>query len=346
MIDIVTNDNNKDTFWIPINRYILDTFKDANNDTKPFNRYHININQIKESNVLIELSAIYDDIKIEFENSSNIYFNKDDNSAGFQKYRIVDINRPDDDVDKYNIYLKVYNTKDQNANANYMIRYYYSKINNEYEYNLDKKTRRFLNGKDDKEVNVTFTLDGIKIKKGESKTIEVANNDIYFFITSILYKSNPNSSEIINSTSMLMEHEELAKNETILAYNSNEEWNISFYNFSRKNNFKCDLQIRVNILNSKDLFNEQFLVFKDSVDLTDIKSNKATVWIIVGSVLGAIVLALIIFFIVKYVKLRKKNANLKYEMMNMAFSNNVQKNVLFEENKISKNDSDYETTFI
>ena len=145
---------------------------------------------------------------------------------------------------------------------------------------------------------------------------------------------------------MLMEHEELAKNETILAYNSNEEWNISFYNFSRKNNFKCDLQIRVNILNSKDLFNEQFLVFKDSVDLTDIKSNKATVWIIVGSVLGAIVLALIVFFIVKYVKLRKKNANLKYEMMNMAFSNNVQKNVLFEENKISKNDSDYETTFI
>ena len=343
MVDIVTNDNNKDTFWIPINRYILDTFKDANNYTKSFNRYHININQIKESNVLIELSAIYDDIIIEFENFLTISCEE---SAGFKKYRIENLNKAQ--IDHYNIYFNVTNTEDQNAkaNANYMIRYYYSTINNEYKYYFNETVEKNVTETNDKEANITLFLNRIKVKAENNKEIDFENSFIEFYIYGILYRNNQNSKEIINTTSRLIEHNELAKNETYLLYGFQEKWNLSFNNFKKDYNYNCYLQLRVNALTSKSLFDEKFLAFKANVDLTDIKKNKAKIWIIIGSILGAIVIALIVFFIVKFVKLRKKNANLKLEMLNMAFSNNVQKNVLYNENKISKNDSDYETTFI
>ena len=52
---------------LPINRYIFETFNSANNSIKEKNRYHININELKGIQVLIELSTQYDEIKIEFD---------------------------------------------------------------------------------------------------------------------------------------------------------------------------------------------------------------------------------------------------------------------------------------
>ena len=267
-------------------------------------------------------------------------------SAGFKKYRIESINKTQ--IDNYNIYFNVTNTEDKNGkvHANYMIRYYYSTKNNEYEYFFNEIVKKEFNETNDKEVNITLFLNSIKVKTGENKEINLENSIIKFFITGVLYRNNQNSKEIINTTSRLIEHNELAKNETSFFYGCQEKWELSFNNFKKEYNYNCDLQLRVNALTSKSLFEENFLAFKANVDLTDIKPNKAKIWIIIGSILGAIVFSLIVFLIVKYVKLRKKNANLKFKMISMAFSNDVQKNVLFEENKISKNDSDYETTFI
>ena len=45
-------------------------------------------------------------------------------------------------------------------------------------------------------------------------------------------------------------------------------------------------------------------------------------------------------------RLKKKNDNLKLEMKSLVFSNDIRNNVLIEENKISKNETDYESTFI
>ena len=109
----------------------MDTFIDTNNIIKSENRYHININNINESNVIIELSAEYDDIEIKFENLPNIPYEK---IGGFKKYRIEKKNKTDSD--KYNIYFNVSNTAEKKENTNFMIKYYYVTKNIEFKYFL------------------------------------------------------------------------------------------------------------------------------------------------------------------------------------------------------------------
>jgi len=45
-------------------------------------------------------------------------------------------------------------------------------------------------------------------------------------------------------------------------------------------------------------------------------------------------------------RLKKKNDNLQKEMKTLAFSNDIQNNVLIKEQQLTKKESDYETTFI
>ena len=96
------------------------------------------------------------------------------------------------------------------------------------------------------------------------------------------------------------------------------------------------------------MFNEAFLVFTAKIDLRDItlKEEKSYLWIILGPILGAIVLAIVIFFVIKYIRLQKANVNLQEEMKSMAYSNDVQKNVIAKTKKRTKTESDYDTTFI
>ena len=65
--------------------------------------------------------------------------------------------------------------------------------------------------------------------------------------------------------------------------------------------------------------------------------------IVVGGVIFIIVL---VFFVIKFFRLQKTNTNLRQEMVSMAFSNEIQKNVLTKDMQSSKNESDYESTFI
>ena len=91
------------------------------------------------------------------------------------------------------------------------------------------------------------------------------------------------------------------------------------------------------------------MVYVTQVDLTGIKSeetNKKNSWLPWGIPLIIVVAAVLVFFIIKLVKLKKKNDSLQLEMKSLAFSNDIQTNVLIKEKNISKNESDYESTFI
>ena len=96
-------------------------------------------------------------------------------------------------------------------------------------------------------------------------------------------------------------------------------------------------------------FQEEFMVYVTQVDLTGIKleeTNKKNSWLPWGIPLIIAVAAVLVFFIIKLVKLKKKNDSLQLEMKSLAFSNDIQTNVLIKEKNISKNESDYESTFI
>ena len=82
--------------------------------------------------------------------------------------------------------------------------------------------------------------------------------------------------------------------------------------------------------------------------MTDIKKEekKSYLWQILGPILAVIVLLLIAFFVIKYMRLRKANVNLEVKMKHMAYSNEIQKNVLVKDKITSQKESDYETTFI
>ena len=86
------------------------------------------------------------------------------------------------------------------------------------------------------------------------------------------------------------------------------------------------------------------------VNLTDIKKiineEESKLWYILGPILGFIILLLITFFTIKYIRLRKANINLREDLKSIAYSNEIQKNVLSKEKKTSEKDSDYESTFI
>ena len=55
---------------------------------------------------------------------------------------------------------------------------------------------------------------------------------------------------------------------------------------------------------------------------------------------------LVAFFIIKYYRLQKSNLNLKEDLKSMAYSNDIQKNVLKKEQQDSEKSGDYDSTFI
>ena len=343
LVDFIAKEYNNDTFWLPINRYIFETFNGTNNSIKEKNSYHININRIDEvSQVLIELSTQYDDIKIEFENDLN---NSLKFVSGFKKYRIWNTKKDD-----YNIFFNV--TNPEKRITNYMIRYYYTAIESEYEYFFNEKFVRKNISSNKENISISLTFDSINIKTGLSKNETVIRNGVYFLVTGTLYKNNKTSKEIINSTIGLTEHAPNFTNITTHYYNyrNPENWTLIFENIPRNNNYIYDLQLQINAIISKGLLNEELLVYKTQVDLTDIKieepkNSKTWIYIITG-IIGGILLILAIFFIIRNIRLKNRNVVLQERIKSIAFSNDIQKNVLIQNKSITKNESDYESTFI
>ena len=328
---------------MPINRYLFETFNDTNNSIKVKNRYHININLIdNHSQVLIELSAQYDDIKIEFDNDLDFSIKT---VSGFKKYRISNIKN-----DEYNIFFNVINP--EKRITNYMIRYYYTIFEEEYEYYFNEKFDRKNISSNNENISVSLTFDSINIKTGLTKNETVTRNGIYFLITGTLYKHNETIKEIINSTSNLGEHIPYYTNRTIHYYNHRkpEKWTLIFENIPRNNNYIYDLQLKVNAILSKSLLNEELLVYKTEVNLTDIElkeTKKSKIWIyIVFGIIGGICLILAVFFIIRNIRLKNRNVNLQNEIKSIEFSNDIQKDILIQSKIISESENDYQTTFI
>ena len=99
---------------------------------------------------------------------------------------------------------------------------------------------------------------------------------------------------------------------------------------------------------SNEFSKEEYMAFAIKADLTDIKKRdlKWLAWAIPVIVVGVVLIIALVFLIIKFLKLKKNNDNLQQDMVYLAFSNDVQKNVLTREMQMSKNESDFESTFI
>ena len=339
LIDVVANEyDDNNTFRLPMNRYIFETFNGINNTVRAQNKYHININRIGyHSQAFVELSTQYEEIKIKFESEEELNITLY-NVSGFKKYRI-------NNTEHHNIYFTVLNP--EKKIANYMIRYFYTEHDKEYEYYFNEKydLNKTLS---EKYANISLAFKGIKIITGEERNKIVNDTEIYFLITGILYKKqNNNMDECINTTSKITNYIKYYTNNTRYNYsNVSKNWYLKFDNIPRNNNFVYDLQLQINAILSKSILNEEFLIYNVTIDLTDIEiKNKDLTYILIG-VIGGILILIVLFFMIKYIRLRKKNTNLRNEMKSLVFSNDVQNNVINKEKAISKKEKDYETTFI
>ena len=130
---------------------------------------------------------------------------------------------------------------------------------------------------------------------------------------------------------------------------NSDSYTLIIENISRKDNFIYDLQLQVSVNIKDNILNEEFLIFTFDVDLTDIKiveAEKFPLWAILVIVFGSLIIMGIVFLIIKYIRLHKKTSNLEEEVKSMAYTNQIQKNVIAKEKQYSKNYTDYDTTFI
>ena len=338
LVELITKEYNQDEYFIPINQYMLDTFDGGNNTIREENRYYLSIYQKNKDHILLEYSSGYNDIEIVFENSSNVnasfYYFK-----GFKKYRVYSASND-------NVYFRIVNP--YKRNVTYMMRYFYTDITQENNFTFNLTPEIKTNILDNEKASISLTFEGIKCLVYGKPYDDT--DDIYFYIFGFLYNLGNNSEEHINTTAVLNELKPSYENQTkhFFSKENPEKWTLFYENVSRKDAIIYDLRLQINVIIEDNIFDEEFLVFTTKVDLRDIKYEEEVdyTWIILGTVLGAVALGVIIFFVVKFIRLHRKSLILEEEMKSLAYSTDVQKNVLIKEKKSSEKDTDYETTFI
>ena len=347
LVELVSKEYSSEYYFLPINQYIMESFDGDNSLILDKKQYYMSIKQRGEDQILIELSVEYNDIELNFTNKKNstnftYLYNP---IHGFKKYRI---NNSDTD----NVLFDIINPKKRKGN--YTIRYYYTRQDDEYNYIFDSQPKREIISSNNDSVTISLSFKGIRIiYRGRDLN---PSQIITFYISGLLYKLNESSDELINTTSILKEQIPKYQNQTINNYSveNRDNFILIFKDIPRNNNYIYDLQLITNVIIHKNIFNEEFLISTMKIDLTDIKleeeekeeEEESYLWYILGPSLGVIILSLIIFLLIKYIRLKKSNDNLQTKVKNIAFTLNIQKNVLLKDKKYSKKDTDFETTFI
>ena len=329
--------DNINGFFMPQNIYFIDTFDDEEKKIREDNIYSIFNPKGDAIQPVIELSSQYNNTIIEFE-GVNICHNATENLTGFRRYTICENTNT-------TIYFKI---KSSGIKTNYMIMYYLNDIKDDYKINLDFNYEWKDDDNIEKETDITFKFSGISVIDSYEKGID-------FYIIGTLYYPNEKSSELVNSTCFLRERQQASVSEkTNSTFNNtpgnykSTEFNLIFKNVLREENFIYDLRIQMKARVSNEFSKEEYMAFAIKADLTDIKKRdlKWLAWAIPVIVVGVVLIIALVFLIIKFLKLKKNNDNLQQDMVSLAFSNDVQKNVLTREMHISKNESDFESTFI
>ena len=338
LVEIVNNEY-PEKYFMPINQYIFESFDINKTNARNVNNYIIDINDKYDSNttIFVEFSPNYQDLKLTFDDKDNIdflYFT----TGGFQKYRIKE-------NDNGMVYFNVSNPNKRN-DANYILRYYYTEetMENKYEFDNSFSLEEIDSSDDDNFVSISLKFNNIKVTRNNVELTD-ENYTITFFVNGFLYKKEENKEKLLNTSAVIKNREYLYKAKTSSIYRYDKNIILIFKNISRDDNYIYDLQFRVNVyIDDDNIFNEEFLTYNIEVDLTDIKSSKVYIWVIISA--GILIFIILIFIGFYYCrKIILRNEQLREEVLSNKYSAGIEKNVLLKEEQ-SKKDDDYEKTFI
>ena len=230
-----------------------------------------------------------------------------------------------------------------------MIRYSLFNINKTNSFNFDNNYILNDSYPNNDTVDISLTFNCIIVNSSSELLL---TKGIYFAITGSLYESEETKENGINTNYILNKNNSPYVNRTnsSYSYTNRNNWTLLFRNLPRKN-CTYNLHLQINAILRDNILNEEFLTYIIKVELTKIKPKESKdnnklflLYIIIPIVF--IISVVVLFIIIKYLKLKKKNDNLQQEMQVLKFSNDIQSNVLIKEKQISKKESDFETTFI
>ena len=298
IIEILTMSKIDGNYILPINYYLTDKY-----DSTEVKRYKIIIDEEeKYREILVEF--IPDCSRVTLGNESNSFNmeNITDNNGIAQKYRISGFS------DDFILKLKV--PKDISY-GNHIIRYYFTEKQKEFKYELNKKfTKRKVN-----DVDIIFEFNKLEIINNYNYTTE---EKIIFKIYGFLYSDEIDiKNEFFNSSKETPG--KISKSQIFIQKDTNFSLYFSNVKSIISNNYKFYLQMKIIVYVGENLFNEHFLIYTLPVNLEKELDKKLTI-IIISLILLVLLVIIIIIFTIGLVQLKKKNSNLKKEVLSITFS--------------------------
>ena len=350
LIEIISHEHLDDSekYFLPINQFLVETFKVNENYTKYINRYSADVDdrynsrKKRYSDVLIEFSPNYEDLELNFGSDYNFNYTFFQ-AAGFKKYRLTNINSSE-------IYFNVTNPKNR-TNATYLLRYYYSDKDNEDEYHFYKDFKSFFKNTTD-DISISLMFKNINITRNSIPFLN-KNYTIAFYIYGYLYRQNNDEEELVNTSTIIYSRNSIYNATATSLYLNDTYFTLNFENISRNNNGIYELQLKINTIIDYinfNIFGEEFLCFTVDLDLTDIRKkekennngdnsdNTSLIVLIIGlSVVGLIIISIVLVII--YRKYKKSNKRLEQQAFSIDYTAEIEKNFLKEEAEARKKDN-------
>ena len=307
---------------LPINKYITDI--DDSNEGK---EYLIKINKkyVAGKNISVEFIPYCKEMKLE--SDTILKEEKDINYGMVKKYRITE------HKDKITLKVKTF----QNiSNCYYLLRYYFSTEKKEKKYNFNEKLFHAKKVRNKNDIILDFN--GIEIINNNNR---IGTN---FKIYGLLYKYEDDiKNAFMNSSSQ----NEIARDQKNFEEDNDFRFNLSFNDIKTydNDNYIYYLQIKIYSRERNNLFFDDFLMYKEEINLRDLFStNNKLLFILLVFIIGIIII-IIIFTIIIFI-MKKKNANLKKKVLVTSFSSeNINENIL-DKNERSSKGEDNENVFI
>jgi len=173
-------------YFMPINQYMIETFEVNENSTRDINKYYIDVNERynyrfkNDSDVMIEFSSNYDDIKLNIDNNTDFKYIPFI-VGGAQKFRITQI-------EKGPIHFNVSNPH-KRTKGNYIIRYYYTDFIYEYIYSFDTNNFNYhIDISNNDNLSFSITFNNINITSSyETFDPAIEGYNITFYVYAFLY---------------------------------------------------------------------------------------------------------------------------------------------------------------
>lgn len=353
-VEMFIDSKNQLLFNLPKNKYIRGSFNLNNKEiqTKTFSvqleeEYNFN-NNSKNDTYILEFSSNLEDIKPIFYDDFNYSSKKKIGGVYYYYFSTENLSK----MSTYNFTIQfnntIYNKDNKNTDhilkyiANYIIKFYKEVKNQNLDFIIDKT----LEYKNISTIPKKFTDYNFTIKS-KSENMNLGNKLNYSYYIRLYLKESVFQPQILNTTGFIFHIEyDMIKYTTD---NPNEDVPFSFGYLPDNKKYVLHVFIKVNGENNEERYFSTYFEMDTHEKIHEISKNKSNTKtiILISSIFGFIFIITLVIFIIVCIIFKNKNKNLKEQVQAISFSRGIDEDNLNKINrKISKEDEDYENTFI